>query len=200
MRKQQKKHIQSLYEEGFITYPRSSSRHLPTEQVERVKEVMAALEKHLCKSRTTSNSIFYYKKHTTFNDELVSSHFAIIPTTKLYVTNRDPLEKQLYDLIVKRFIGNFMKPAIYLVREVHFIDQEGNTYSTKEKILQEKGFLSVFQEDIEEGSVEAFQIPILQEGDSFRIVQYDLIESRTKKPAFHTESSILTFMETQDVN
>ncbi|PFV13393.1 DNA topoisomerase I, partial [Bacillus cereus] len=77
-----------------------------------------------------------------------------------------------------------------------FIDQEGNTYSTKEKILQEKGFLSVFQEDIEEGSVEAFQIPVLQEGDSFRIVQYDLIESRTKKPAFHTESSILTFMET----
>ncbi|KMQ22704.1 type IA DNA topoisomerase [Bacillus cereus] len=193
-----KKHIQSLYEEGFITYPRSSSRHLPTEQVERVREVMAALEKSAYANlvqQVISSSIT--KKHSTFNDELVSSHFAIIPTTRLYVgTNRNPLEKQLYDLIVKRFIGNFMKPAIYLVREVHFIDQEGNTYSTKEKILQEKGFLSVFQEDIEEGSVEAFQIPILREGDSFRIVQYDLIESRTKKPAFHTESSILTFMET----
>ncbi|MGN4838155.1 DNA topoisomerase [Bacillus cereus group sp. MYBK150-2] len=193
-----KKHIQSLYEEGFITYPRSSSRHLPTEQVERVKEVMAALEKSAYMNlvqQVIPSSIT--KKHTTFNDELVSSHFAIIPTTKLYVgTNRNALEKQLYDLIVKRFIGNFMKPAIYLVREVHFIDQEGNTYSTKEKILQEKGFLSVFQEDIEEGSVEAFQIPILREGDSFRIVQYDLIESRTKKPVFHTESSILTFMET----
>ncbi|PGD12238.1 type IA DNA topoisomerase [Bacillus toyonensis] len=193
-----KKHIQSLYEEGFITYPRSSSRHLPTEQVERVKEVMAALEKSSYANlvqQVIPSSIT--KKHSTFNDELVSSHFAIIPTTKLYVgTNRDPLEKQLYDLIVKRFIGNFMKPAIYLVREVHFIDQGGNTYSTKEKILQEKGFLSVFQEDIEEGSVEAFQIPILREGDSFRIVQYDLIESRTKKPALHTESSILTFMET----
>lgn len=193
-----KKHIQSLYEEGFITYPRSSSRHLPTEQVERVKEVMAALEKSAYANlvqQVVPSSIT--KKHTTFNDELVSSHFAIIPTTKLYVgTNRNPLEKQLYDLIVKRFIGNFMKPAIYLVREVHFIDQEGNTYSTKEKILQEKGFLNVFQEDIEEGSVEAFQIPILREGDSFRIVQYDLIGSRTKKPAYHTESSILTFMET----
>ncbi|EJR50970.1 DNA topoisomerase III [Bacillus cereus VD115] len=193
-----KKYIQSLYEEGFITYPRSSSRHLPTEQVERVKEVMAALEKSAYANlvqQVIPSSIT--KKHSTFNDELVSSHFAIIPTTKLYVgTNRNPLEKQLYDLIVKRFIGNFMKPAIYLVREVHFIDQEGNTYSTKEKILQEKGFLSVFQEDIEEGSVEAFQIPILREGDSFRIVQYDLIESRKKKPAFHTESSILTFMET----
>ncbi|PHC48718.1 DNA topoisomerase I [Bacillus toyonensis] len=193
-----KKHIQSLYEEGFITYPRSSSRHLPTEQVERVKEVMGALEKSAYVNLVQQvNPSSITKKHTTFNDELVSSHFAIIPTTKLYVgTNRNPLEKQLYDLIVKRFIGNFMKPAIYLVREVHFIDQEANTYSTKEKVLQEKGFLSVFQEDIEEGSVEAFQIPILREGDSFRIVQYDLIESRTKKPAYHTESSILTFMET----
>ncbi|PGW32549.1 DNA topoisomerase I, partial [Bacillus cereus] len=132
-----KKYIQSLYEEGFITYPRSSSRHLPTEQVERVKEVMAALEKSSYANLVqlvAPSSIT--KKHTTFNDELVSSHFAIIPTTKFYVgTNRNPLEKQLYDLIVKRFIGNFMKPAIYLVREVHFIDQEGNTYSTKEKIL-----------------------------------------------------------------
>ncbi|PEI89834.1 DNA topoisomerase I [Bacillus pseudomycoides] len=193
-----KKHIQTLYEEGFITYPRSSSRYLPTEQVERVQEVMNALQggsygdfvQMVDRSGIT-------KKHATFNDELVSSHFAIIPTTKRYVgTNRNSLENQLYDMIVKRFIGNFMKPAIYLVREAHFTDQEGNIYSTKEKILQEKGFLSAFQEDIEEGSVEAFQIPVLHEGDSFRIVQYDLVESRTKKPAFHTESSILTFMET----
>ncbi|PEZ02508.1 DNA topoisomerase I [Bacillus sp. AFS018417] len=193
-----KKYIQSLYEEGFITYPRSSSRHLPTEQVERVKEVMSALNNSMYTDLVQSvDTSGITKKHTTFNDELVSSHFAIIPTTKKYDgSKRHELEQKLYDLIVKRFIGNFMKPAIYLVREVHFIDQEGNTYSTKEKILQEKGFLSVFQEDIEEGSVEAFQIPVLQEGDSFRIVQYDLIESRTKKPAFHTESSILTFMET----
>ncbi|PFY96112.1 DNA topoisomerase I, partial [Bacillus pseudomycoides] len=128
-----KKHIQTLYEEGFITYPRSSSRHLPTEQVERVQEVMNALQggsygdfvQMVDRSGIT-------KKHATFNDELVSSHFAIIPTTKRYVgTNRNSLENQLYDMIVKRFIGNFMKPAIYLVREAHFTDQEGNIYSTK---------------------------------------------------------------------
>ncbi len=108
-----KKHIQSLYEEGFITYPRSSSRHLPTEQVERVKEVMAALEKSAYANlvqQVTPSSIT--KKHSTFNDELVSSHFAIIPTTRLYVgTNREPLEKQLYDSIVKRFIGNFYETS-----------------------------------------------------------------------------------------
>ncbi|PRD04001.1 DNA topoisomerase I, partial [Bacillus sp. MYb56] len=69
-----KKHIQSLYEEGFITYPRSSSRHLPTEQVERVKEIMTALEKSAYANlvqQVSPSSIT--KKHTTFNDELVSS-------------------------------------------------------------------------------------------------------------------------------
>ncbi|MED3325584.1 DNA topoisomerase [Bacillus thuringiensis] len=193
-----KKHIQSLYEEGWISYPRSSSRHLPTEKVGRVQEVFQALQAtnyadlvQLVDTHTIT------EKHATFNDELVDSHFAIIPTTKPYDgTNRKSLEIQLYDLIVKRFIGNFMPPAVYLVREVQFMDQEENTYSTKEKVLQEKGFLSVFHEDMEEGSVESFQIPFLYEGDSFQIVKHDLVQSKTKKPAFHTESSILTFMET----
>ena len=79
------KHIQNLYEEGFITYPRSSSRHLPTEQVERVKGVMQALVKSQYSLLVQSVDIEAIDvKHKTFNDELVSSHFAIIPTTKQY--------------------------------------------------------------------------------------------------------------------
>lgn len=80
-----RKHIQTLYEEGFITYPRSSSRHLPTEQVDRVKGVMQALAKSQYSFLVQSVDIEAIDvKHKTFNDELVSSHFAIIPTTKQY--------------------------------------------------------------------------------------------------------------------
>ncbi|MEC3020338.1 DNA topoisomerase [Bacillus cereus] len=193
-----KKHIQSLYEEGFISYPRSSSRHLPTEKVDRVKEVLEVFREtdyaELIQSVDISSIT---KKHSTFNNELVNSHFAIIPTTKKYNNaNKNPLEQKLYDLIVKRFIGNFMPAAVYLVREVHLLDQEGNEYIAKEKILKEKGFLSVFQEDVEEGSVDEFKIPVLSENDNLLVSHYDLVESKTKKPPLHTESSILTFMET----
>ncbi|OTY45872.1 DNA topoisomerase, partial [Bacillus thuringiensis] len=80
-----KKHIQNLYEEGFITYPRSSSRHLPTEQVDRVKGVMQALAKSRYSLLVKSVDIEAIDmKHKTFDDDLVSSHFAIIPTTKQY--------------------------------------------------------------------------------------------------------------------
>ncbi len=134
MLKLQKKHIQNLYEEGFITYPRSSSRHLPTEQVERVKGVMQALAKSQYSLLVQSVDIESIDvKHKTFNDELVSSHFAIIPTTKQYQEEGRPeIEKQLYSLVVKRFVGNFMRPAVYLVREVLFIDAMGNIYQTME--------------------------------------------------------------------
>lgn len=193
-----KKHIQNLYEEGFITYPRSSSRHLPTEQVDRVKGVMQALAKSQYSLLLQSVDIEAIDvKHKTFNDELVSSHFAIIPTTKQYQEEGRPeIEKQLYSLVVKRFVGNFMRPAVYLVREVSLIDAMGNIYQTKESVLREKGFLEVFQEEVEEESVEAFKIPILQKGQELQICDFELLESKTKKPALHTESSILTFMET----
>ncbi|MDA2549562.1 DNA topoisomerase [Bacillus cereus] len=193
-----KKHIQNLYEEGFITYPRSSSRHLPTEQVDRVKGVMQALAKSQYSLLVQSVDIEAIDvKHKTFNDELVSSHFAIIPTTKQYQEEGRPeIEKQLYSLVVKRFLGNFMRPAVYLVRDVLLIDAMGNVYQTKESVLREKGFLEVFQEEVEEESVEVFKIPIMQKGQELQICDFELLESKTKKPALHTESSILTFMET----
>ncbi|MGG4386508.1 DNA topoisomerase, partial [Priestia megaterium] len=124
-----KKHIQNLYEEGFITYPRSSSRHLPTEQVDRVKGVMQALAKSRYSLLVQSVDIDAIDiKHKTFDDDLVSSHFAIIPTTKQYQEEGRPeIEKQLYSLVVKRFVGNFMRPAVYLVRDVSLIDAMGNT-------------------------------------------------------------------------
>ena len=193
-----KKYIQNLYEEGFITYPRSSSRHLPTEQVERVKGVMQALAKSRYSLLVQSVDIDAIDiKHKTFDDDLVSSHFAIIPTTKQYQEEGRPeIEQQLYSLVVKRFVGNFMRPAVYLVRDVSLIDAMGNTYQIKESVLREKGFLEVFQEEVEEESVETFKVPILQKGQELQIYDFELLESKTKKPALHTESSILTFMET----
>ncbi len=109
MLKLQKKHIQNLYEEGFITYPRSSSRHLPTEQVNRVKGVMQALAKSRYSLLVQSVDIDAIDiKHKTFDDNLVSSHFAIIPTTKQYQEEGRPeIEQQLYSLVVKTFCGQF---------------------------------------------------------------------------------------------
>ncbi len=65
-----------------------------------------------------------------------------------------------------------MRPAVYLVREVSLIDAMGNNYQTKESVLREKGFLEVFQEEIEEESVEVFKIPIMQKGQELQNLRF----------------------------
>lgn len=193
-----RKHIQALYEGGWITYPRSSARHLPTEMVEKVLNTIAVLENTPYSeliNKIDCGSIS--SKHRTFNDELVNSHYAIIPTEKLYNSeNRDKLEVSLYDMIVKRFIQNFMPSASFKVREITLKDQEGNIYLAKEKMLVDKGFLEICHEDIEEDTSEDFSLPELQKGEQLTISETMKIESKTSKPSLHTESSILTFMET----
>ncbi|MCT4574129.1 hypothetical protein N3930_45100, partial [Bacillus thuringiensis] len=51
------------------------------------------------------------------------------------------------------------------------------------------------QEDEEEDDVKEFKIPMLSENDRLLIVNHELITSKSKKPALHTESTMLTFME-----
>lgn len=182
-----------MYEEGFITYPRSSSRHLPTEQVDRVKGVMQALAKSRYSLLVQSVDIDAIDiKHKTFDDDLVSSHFAIIPTTKQYQEEGRPeIEKQLYSLVVKRFVGNFMRPAVYLVRDVSLIDAMGNTYQIKESVLREKGFLEVFQEEVKEESVETFKVPILQKGQELQIYDFELQESKQRNQLYTQKAQFL---------
>jgi len=193
-----KKHIQSLYENGFITYPRSNSRHLPSEMVKKVKSVFDTLGQTPFKDLVSNVQMENISaKHKSFNDELVTSHFAIIPTNKAYEPDNKPeLEQKLYIMIVKRFIANFMSPAVYDVREVILKDQEEKEYHAKERVLVEKGYLAVIKDDVEEDSTESFTIPFLQESDEVVVNDTKLIESKTKRPPYHTEVSILTFMET----
>lgn len=194
-----KKHIQNLYENGYITYPRTDSRNLPVEMVEKVQNTFDMLQTSNDYSKMAAmvdNSVIS-EKHNTFNDELVSSHFAIIPTLKEYNTEGRPqLEKDLYDLIVKRFIGRFMSSAVYKSREILLIDEENNEYFASEKILIEPGFLAVFKDETEEDVTSTFTIPEVKLEDSLIVTNTNLTEGKTRRPALHTESSILTFMET----
>ncbi|MED5052583.1 DNA topoisomerase [Anoxybacillus rupiensis] len=196
---QAKKFIQNLYENGYITYPRTNSRHLPKEMVEKARNVMQALksQEKFQKYSVFVNEDKINEKHSSFNDELVTSHFAIIPTVKTYPFTGHELEQKIYEMIVARFMGVFMPAAQYAVREVVLVDQEGNEYKAYEKFLKEKGFLAIFEdEEEEEPLVQAFSIPELKEGEQFQIQSTELKTGKTKRPSLHTESSILTFMET----
>lgn len=203
---QAKSILQSLYEEGFVSYPRSDARHLPTSMVDNVKDVMGAFlnitEYQTIAAEINVSSIS--EKHRSFNDEKVTSHYAIIPTKKPFPEGKKEIEKRVYDLIVKRFFSNFMQPAKYIVREISLIDPEENEFLAKEKVLIEKGYLAAYQDETndneQEKVVETFSLPVLSEGEKVTVNDCIIKSGTTRNPGYHTEASILTFMETAGRN
>ncbi|MCE4051665.1 type IA DNA topoisomerase [Bacillus sp. Au-Bac7] len=193
-----KKHIQTLYDEGFITYPRSDSRHLPTSRVGNVLDAIDTLQLNPAYTKFMSmvEREKITSKHKAFNDELVTSHYAITPTSKRYAEEgKAPLEKDLYDMIVQRFLGVFMPSATFLVRKLVAEDELGNEYVASEKILVDPGFLACFKEEMEDDVQKEFTIPSLHNGDSFIIDSFSLKEGKMRRPSLYTEASLLTFME-----
>ncbi|KAB2329426.1 type IA DNA topoisomerase [Bacillus mesophilum] len=192
------KHIQHLYDSGYITYPRSDSRYLPTSRLEKVKEAIGQLQKNEKYEQLISNidTNNVTEKHSVFNDEKVTAHYAIVPTSKVYNSeDRPDLEKKLYDMVVKRFLGKFLPSASYLARSIILIDERGNEFFCTEKILQSPGYLTLFKDEVEDGTKSTFKLPTLKEGQKISVKDFTIKEGKTRKPSYHNELSILSFME-----
>lgn len=199
---QAKKVLQKLYEDGYVSYPRTDSRHLPSSMIDSVKDILT----------TTGNSKAYDSvmehvkiekvsaKNKCFDDEKVSSHYAIIPTDKPFNPASD-LEGKVYDLIMKRFLANFMDSAKFDVCEIVLEDRDGHEFVAKEKILKRPGFLEIEREILAEEEISKnSSFPELSPGEIIRVNDYEIRSGQTRKPGFHTETSMLSFMETAGRN
>lgn len=202
---QAKSILQNLYEEGYVSYPRSDAKHLPTSMVGTVQEVIQAFsnsgEYQSMAAEIEVSSVS--EKHRSFDDEKVTSHYAIIPTKKAFPKDKKEIEKRVYDLIVKRFLCNFMQPAKFISREILLVDPEGNEFLAKEKVLTEKGYLKHLEEKLEDENDivrESFSLPLLNVGENITVNDCIIKSGYTRNPGYHTEVSILTFMETAGRN
>ncbi|MCK5779444.1 MAG: DNA topoisomerase, partial [Psychrilyobacter sp.] len=91
--------IQKLYENGYITYPRTNTEYLAVNEKGKVKQLIKALSgKHNVKFKDSKK---------IFDDEKVESHSAIIPTMKFPKNNLNAIELIIYKTIIYRFISNF---------------------------------------------------------------------------------------------
>ncbi len=154
--------IQNLYEKKLVTYPRTDARVLSTAVAKEIKknlnglakgykdeEIQGYIKKMIDESYST-NLI----KTKYVNDSKITDHYAIIPTGQGYENyNALPeLQKQVYKLIVKRFLAIFYPPAEYQKIQVTIEVEHGNeqdkkveTFSTSGKVCLEQGFLEILK-------------------------------------------------------
>ena len=101
--------IQSLYEKKVATYPRVDTTFLPDDVYPKCPQILAAMTPYAgFIAPLTEGGKKLEKRKTVFDNSKVTDHHAIIPTpTPVTTVALTQMEKRVYDLIARRFIGAF---------------------------------------------------------------------------------------------
>ncbi len=93
--------VQKLYEEGYLTYPRTNSEYLATNEKDKIKKIIENISK-------LNYPIKFKDKKTIFDDSKIESHSALTPTYKLpNLNNLTEDEKIVYKSVLNRFVAVF---------------------------------------------------------------------------------------------
>jgi DNA topoisomerase III len=199
---------QRLYEEhAALTYPRTSSRFLPSDMRGDIKPT-AELVGHNREYATAAKYVTgldVLPLGRVVNDKKVTDHHAIIPTRsehRLDKMNED--DRRIYDLAARRFLAVFHPEAEFENTRVETTVVD-HVFRTRGKVLLVAGWRGVYGEGAEgderpardeddEGGEQ--RLPKLDQGEPAAVLEVESLEKETKPPRRYTDASLLGAMET----
>ena len=205
--------IQNLYEKKLVTYPRTDARVLSTAVAKEIsknlngiakgfkdEEIQRFIKKMVEEKYPTNN----LAKTKYVNDSKITDHYAIIPTGQGF-ENYDALpdlQKQMYKVIVKRFLSIFYPPAEYSKISVT-IEVENEQFSASGRVCEKLGYLEVAKnepkkENVEEQPEEQNSLEILRslkKGEEIGVLNYETKTSETSPPSRYNSGSMILAME-----
>ena len=194
--------MQKLYElHKLVTYPRTDSRYITEDIVPTLKNRLKSIA--IGPYSKWAGDIMRDKIKTSrrlVDNSKVTDHHAIIPTEQfvnLGALNKE--ERNIYDLIVKRFIA-VLSPSFEFEQTTVKIDVLGELFTAKGKIVKTMGWRSIYQEQSEadDGSDDKEQeqlLPTVTKGERLKLAGINTISGKTKPPARYNEATLLSAME-----
>ncbi len=222
--------IQNLYEKKLVTYPRTDARVISTAVAKvisknlngiakgfRDDEIQGYLDK-MIKEKYSTNLI----KTKYVNDSKITDHYALIPTGQGF-ENYDKLpdlQKNIYKLIVKRFLAIFYPPAEFNKISVTIQiqnDKYQEEFGVSGKVCLKQGYLEVLKNK-EEAKVKKESTDIeqkvenntdktkddednldilaqIKKGQELEVLNYEIKEAQTNPLTRYNSGSIILAME-----
>ncbi|MCA1792715.1 MAG: hypothetical protein LC660_02390, partial [Desulfobacteraceae bacterium] len=175
-----------------LSYPRTDSRVLGTQNLEMVQKILVKLEDtypHLIKGINPALVSLSNKK--VFNNAKLTDHHALIPF-KPVPPGASADEKKLFDLVVRRFTEAFHPPCRF-ENTLVVAGFANETFQTRGKVILEKGWQQVYEiRDKDNETVE--HLPPLSPGDKASAENIDIKEKKTNPPPDYTDSLLLKDM------
>ncbi len=186
---------QSLYEAKLISYPRTGSRYISDDVFAEIPDLIGQLSSH---TPFGSYAKFLSGKDLnkrSVNDKKVTDHHALIITENM-PKDISPDQRIIYDMIAARMLEAFSEKCTKENTSVT-LDASGVAFSVEGSVIIIPGWRAVLNApDDEKGEDDAPALPSLTNGDVLPISETDLLEKQTKPKPLHTESSLLSAMET----
>ena len=176
--------VQKLYEEGYVTYPRTNSEYLATNEKDKIKSVIGVIKK-------LGYDIEFKDKKTIFDDSKIESHSALTPTYK--IPNKNNLSSDeliVYSTILKRFVAVFCKEDCKIEKSEIKVDLDGlEEFILKGNVITQKGWTK-YDEYNKNDKV----LPLLNKGDEFR-VNFEVKEKKTTPPKHYTIETLNNYLK-----
>lgn len=214
--------VQELYEKKLVTYPRTDARVLSTAVAKEIHKNLNGLMKYdvavpYLKEIVSFGSHKGLEKTRYVNDKQITDHYAIIPTGQGMgaLNGLSHLSKQVYEVIVRRFLSIFYPPAVYQKVAIVTKFKEESFFSSF-KVLAEEGYLKVAvnpakkkaktnnadspDDGQNDGQMEADvnffeKIKTLKKGMSLPVQALDIKEGKTSPPKRYNSGSLILAME-----
>ena len=192
--------MQSLYERHkLLTYPRTDSRYISQDVVatlpERLRSCMVDEYKPLAQEIYRNKPL---KTKYLVNDAKVTDHHAIIPTEEQpQLHDLSGPERNIYDLVVRRFLAVLMDPYEY--EEIRLtMTIGGETFTAKGRRVISQGWKAAYNRSFqleEEEDEQTQNLPKLSQGQKLKVESVALKPGKTSPPARYTEATLLSAME-----
>ncbi len=183
---------QTLYLAGVTSYPRTSSQQLdPKLGFTKILQHLAKQPEYeeLCKE------LLKLKELKPNNGKKTDpAHPAIYPTG-LAPKALKPVQKKVYDLVVKRFMATFAQPALRETMEVS-LDVKNEIFITKGTRTLEENWHIFYKPYLK---VEEITLPDLKQNDSISITEIKKIDKETQPPNRYNQASIIKELEKRNL-
>lgn len=175
--------VQKLYESGYLTYPRTNSEYLATNEKEKVKTILSTISK-------IGYPVEFKDKKTIFDDSKIESHSALTPTYKIpKKENLTEEEFMVYQVVFQRFIAVFCKEPCK-IQKTEITIKVGNyeEFVLKGNIIKQPGWTKY-----DKYSAKDKLLPDLNVGDEINI-KFVPKEKETTAPKHYTTATLNNYL------
>ena len=198
--------IQTLYERKLTTYPRVDTQYLSDDIYPKCASILNGLRGYEAIINPLRGKKLPKSKRV-FDTSKVTDHHAIIPTG-VPATSLTDMERNVYDLIARRFIASFYPDCKFATTTVLGTVEDVEFKVTGKEILS-PGWRSVYAQPFAAAAMQAQQsadedekkgdeertLPTFTKGESGPHTP-TLTEKTTVPPKYYTEATLLRAMET----